>query len=242
LPVAEFWEKAAEQPPQTSQPSVGVFEETFERFVAQGKRALCLTVTGKHSGTFNAARLAAQRFGEAVQVFDSLSISLGTGLQALQAAQAALAGCSMQEILSQLDDLRARMQLTIILDTLENLRRGGRADAFITAVDRMARVLNIKPIIDVVDGQLRLLGAARSFHGGMKRVLRRVERLRALEYLAVAHARVPEIAAEMADLLAERTGFPREHILVGEIGAALASHGGAGALGVLAAPARTGGS
>jgi hypothetical protein len=59
--------------------------------------------------------------------------------------------------------MRARMRLTIVLDTLENLRRGGRADGFIAIVDRMARALNIKPVINVVDGQLRLLGAARSF-------------------------------------------------------------------------------
>jgi len=239
LPVEEFWEKAAKQPPQTSQPSVGTFEATFGRLIAQGKQVLCLTVTGKHSGTFNAARLAAQRFGEAVKVVDSLSISLGTGLQVLQAARTAWPGRSMQEILTQLDDLRARMQLTIVLDTLENLRRGGRADAFISIADRMARVLNIKPIINVVDGQLRLLGAARSFQSGLRRVLGQVEQLKPLEYLAVVHARIPEKAKEMGDLLAERTGFPREHVWVEETGAALASHAGAGVLGVLAVPTRT---
>ena len=235
LPVEEFWKKATgSHHPRTSQPSVGAFEEMFERLIAQGKQVLCVTVTGKHSGTFNAARLAAQRFGEAVRVIDSLSLSLGTGLQALRAAQAALPGCSMQEILASLDDLRARMHLTIVLDTLENLRRGGRADAFIGVVDRMAQALNIKPIVNLVDGQLRLLGAARSFRGGLKRVVGMVERLNTLEYLAVVHTRVPEKAKEMADWLAEHTAFPRDQIWVKETGAVLASHAGAGVIGVLA--------
>jgi len=239
LSVEKFWENARELcHPQTSQPSVGAFEEAFDRLIAQGKQVLCLTITGKHSGTFNAARLAAQRFGEAVQVVDSLSVSLGTGLQALRAAQAALSGCSMQEIITLLDDLRARMHLTIVLDTLENLRRGGRAAAFIGAADRMAQAFNIKAIVNLVDGQLRLRGAARSFRGGLKRIVGEVEQLRPLEYLAVVHARIPEKAEEMADWLAERTGFPREQIWVEETGAALASHAGAGVLGVLAVPIR----
>jgi len=122
LSVGEFWRKAAgPHHPQTSQPSVGKFEELFERLVAQGKQVLCLTITGKHSGTFNAASLAAQRFGEAVNVFDSLSLSLGLGVQALVAAQTAQAGRSMQEILALLEDLRARIRVMIVLDTLENL-------------------------------------------------------------------------------------------------------------------------
>lgn len=237
LSVEEFWEKAAgPHHPQTSQPPVGAFEKVFEQLIAQGKQVLCLTLTKKHSGTFNAAHLAAQRFGEAVRVFDSLSFSLGLGLQALAAAQAARAGRSVQEILALLEDMRARMRLTVVLDTLENLRRGGRADAFIAIVDRMTQALNIKPVVNVVEGQLRLLGAARSFQSGLKRVLHLVEQLGPPEHVAVVHTRCQEKAEQMADWLTERTGFPRGRIWIRETGAVLASHAGAGVLGVLAVP------
>jgi DegV family protein with EDD domain len=237
LSVEEFWQKATgPYHPQTSQPSVGTFEQLFERLVAQGKQVLCLTITSKHSGTFNAARLAAQRFGQAVKVFDSLSASLGLGLQALAAAQAAQAGRSMQEILTLLEDMRVRMRFTIVLDTLENLRRGGRADAFIAVVDRMTRALDIKPVINFVQGQLRLLGAARSVQGGLRRVLTVVEQLGALEQLAVIHTRRQEMAEEIADWLAERIGYPRERIWVRETGPVLSAHGGTGIIGVLALP------
>lgn len=126
LSADEFWEKAAgPDQPYTSQPSVGFFEEVFGRMVAQGKQVLCVTITARHSGTFNAAQLAAQPFGGAVEVFNSLSLSLGLGLQILAAAQAAQAGRPMQEILALLENLRTRVHLTIVLDTLENLRPEG---------------------------------------------------------------------------------------------------------------------
>jgi DegV family protein with EDD domain len=237
LSPEQFWEMASGgQPPQTSQPAVGAFEEVFERLVALGSRVLCLSITSKHSGTFNAASLAAQRFGEAVEVFDSLSLSLGLGVQALSAAQAARAGHSMQEILTLLEDLRARMRLFIVLDTLENLRLGGRADAFVAVAERMTRLLNIKIIINVVEGQLRLLGAARSFQGALRRVLPLVEHMRPLEHLAVVHARNREMAEQVREELAQRIGYPEERIWLRETGLALATHAGPGVVGVLAVP------
>lgn len=239
LSVDTFWEKAAgPHPPQTSQPPVGVFEEVFKHLVAQGKQVLCLTITGKHSGTFNTARLAAHSYGDAVEVFDSLSLSLGLGLQALAAAQAAETGHTMQEIIALLKHMRARVRLTVVLDTLENVRRGGRADGFIAVVDRMAQMLNIKPIVNFVDGRLRLLSAARSFQGGLRRMLSSVDELGPLEHLAVVHTRNAEKAEEIAQQLARRLGFPREDIWVRETGAVLASHAGPGVIGVLAVPIR----
>jgi DegV family protein with EDD domain len=235
LSPEEFWEKASgPHHPETSQPSVGAFEAVFERLAARGKQVLCVTVTGKHSGTFNAAHAAAARLGEAVTVVDSLSLSLGLGLQALTAAQAAQAGRSMPEILALLEDLRERMHLTIVLDTIENLRRGGRADGFIAIAERMTQALDIKLIVNLVEGRLRLLGAARSFKSGLRRVVNSIERMGPLEYLAVAHARRGEVAAKTADQLAERTRFPRERIWVRETGVVLATHAGRGVMGILA--------
>ena len=237
LSLDEFWDKAAgPHMPKTSQPPVGVYEEVFERIVAGGGRVLCLTLTGKHSGTFNAAQVAAQRFGEVVQIFDSHSLSLGLGWQAVSAANAVREGQRMPEILEMLEGLRERMRLLIVLDTLENLRHGGRADAFIAVVDRMTRALNIKVLINVVEGQLKLLGAARSFKGALRRVLDAVGRLDPLEHLAVVHTRNQPLAEWVAQQLAQRIGFPEERIWLAETGPVLASHAGPGVIGVLAVP------
>jgi DegV family protein with EDD domain len=237
----EFWARAAGSvPPRTSQPSLGAFAEVFERLVAGGRRVLCVTITSKHSGTFNAARLAAQGFGESVSVFDSLSTSLGLGYQVLQAALSARAGQASQMLLGPLEELRSRMHLMIVLDTLDSLRRGGRADAFITLAERMTRMLNVKIIINMAEGQLRLNGAARSLKGALARVQDAVERMGPLEALAVIHARNAGVAEQLADQLAGRLGFPRERIWVRETGAALATHAGPGVVGVMAVPlART---
>ncbi|HDQ73635.1 MAG TPA: DegV family protein [Chloroflexi bacterium] len=239
LSLDEFWAKATgPHHPHTSQPSVGTFEEVFSQLVERGKRVLCLTVTGKHSGTYNAANLAAQRFGETVEVLDSLSVSLGLGFQAMAAAKAAEAGQSMQEIVSILDDMRSRIQLTILLDTLENLRYGGRAASFMAVMDRMTRILNIKPIVNFVDGQLRLVRVVRTFRRGVNRLLDTVESAEVFEHLAVVHTRRKELAAEIADRLAERSGFPRERIWVTEATAVLACHAGEGVIGIVAIKAR----
>lgn len=237
LTPEQFWEMArGPHPPQTSQPPVGRFERIYERLVSSGKQVLCTTVTSRHSGTLNAARLAAERFGQAVRVFDSRSLSVGLGVQTVAAAAAARAGNSMEEILSVLEDLRARMRVLIVLDTLENLRLGGRADAFIAVAERMTKALNIKVLVNVVEGQIKLMGAARSFKGGLRRILTAVEELGPLEYLGVAHTRSVEKANEVADRLAELTGLARDRILVRETGAVLSTHAGQGVIAIMAVP------
>ena len=244
LSPEEFWTKmAGPQRAQTSQPPVGAFQEVFQRCVEQGKQVLCITITGKHSGTFNSAQLAAQGFSGTVEVFDSLSLSLGLGIQVLSAAQQARAGRSMSEILAALEALRERMSLQIVLETLENLRLGGRADGFISVAERMTRALNIKVIINVVEGQLRLSSAARSFKSALNRVLSSVEHMDPLEHLAVIHTRAAEMAEATAQDLARRTGYARDRIRVQETGVVLsgdAGPGGDGGLGrasALGAPA-----
>jgi len=239
LSADEFWKMAGgPEPPKTSQPSVGAFEEVFQHIISEGKRVLCVTLTGKHSGTFNAARVAAERFGGAVEVFDSWSISVGLGVQVLAADRAAKAGKTMQEIVSMLEELRSRVQMTVLLDTLQNVRRGGRADGFIPVLDKMTQVLNIKALIEFVEGSLKLRGAVRSFKRGLRRMVDEVADLGTLDYLAVMHTRCQEMAEDVADRLAEKTGFPRERIWVEETGPALATHAGPGAIGIVAVPIR----
>jgi fatty acid-binding protein DegV len=144
----------------------------------------------------------------------------------------------MQEILALLQDVRSRLHFTIVLDTLESIRHGGRAERFIAVADRMTQLLNIKAIVNFVEGRVQLLGAARSFQGGLRRVLSLVDQLGPLEHLAVVHARNIDRAKQMVDQLAEQTGFTRERIWLRETGPVLASHAGAGAVGVLAIPER----
>ena len=137
-----------------------------------------------------------------------------------------------------LKEMRKSTRLVAVLDTLKNLRLGGRADAFIAAADKMSRALSLKLIITAAQGHLRPWGAARSLKGGIRRLLNAVEQVGPLERLAVIHTRSRDRAQELADRLAKLTGYPRESILVQEIGAALASPAGPGVVGVVAVPVR----
>lgn len=230
----EFWAKVASSPhqPGTSQPPMGVFEEAFGSLVEAGHPALCVALTSKHSGTYSTAYAAAQRFGGRVKVVDSLSLSLGQGELALVAARAANAGLSLDQVAEAVEDAKSRSHLLILLNTVEYIRRGGRADAIIPVLDRVTKMLNIKPILNVVDGRLGLHSLTRSYERGLVRLRRAAAELVPVERLAVGHIRCPELAERTARLLAEELDFSLEQIRIVEAGPLLSTHGGPKVVGV----------
>ena len=139
----EFWQRAANsgEPPGTSSPAPGTFLHAFQKLVDAGHDVVCLTLPGKHSGTYNAAWLAAEEFGDRVRVVDTGSFSLGMGLQVLEAARQALAGRSVDFVQRTAESLRTRTSIIFVLDTLEWVRRGGRLDLIVPLIDRVARTL-----------------------------------------------------------------------------------------------------
>jgi DegV family protein with EDD domain len=230
-----FWEKvAAGERAGTSQPSLGLFEQAFERLLEFGHDVLCVTITGKHSGTFSSASTAAQHFGDRVRVVDSLALSLAQGFQVLAAAHAALEGLDLAHVAEVVEGVRARTHLLILLDSIEHIQRGGRANALIPVLSRVTKLLHIKPILTMVDGVLELHGLARSYERGLKRIRSDIAQLGPLERLAVMHTRCADRASEMADALAQQLGFPREGIYVEETGPVLGVHAGPGVIGVAA--------
>ncbi|MBM4466158.1 MAG: DegV family protein [Chloroflexi bacterium] len=234
LSIDEYWarvEAARAQGlfPQTSQPSIGAYENVFAPLVDQGNEVVCITITSHHSGTFNSAWAAAQKFGQAVGVVDSWQTSLAMGFQALAAAQAAREGASLSEVVALLWEMRARAHILAVLDTMEYVRMGGRADALIPILSRVMRFLQVKPIIGFVEGELKLLGQARTFSAALTQIEQRMMELRPFEHLAVAHTRRPDEAQSWADRLRESTEFDGP-IWVTETGAALSSHAGPGVI------------
>jgi DegV family protein with EDD domain len=234
LGIDEYWAKveagrARGLFPQTSQPSIGAFESVFAPLVDEGHEVICVTITSKHSGTFNSAWAAAQRFGEAVRVIDSWQASLGLGFQAMAAAQAACNGATLSEVVTLLTEMRARAHLWAVLDTMEYVRMGGRADALIPILSRVMQFLQVKPIVGFVKGELRLLGQARTFSAALATIEQRMIELQPFEHLAVAHTRRPQEAQTWADHLREGIEFQGQ-IWVTETGAALSSHAGPGVI------------
>jgi DegV family protein with EDD domain len=203
----------------------------FCQLVSAGHDVVCLTLPSVYSTSFNSAWVAAQEFAERVRVVDSRSFSLGMGLQVIHAAQDALAGCSAEAIQSMLEDLRARTSVIFALDTLEWVRRGGRLARLLPLVDRVARTLSVKPVIEFHDGDFRLLGATRSAQGALERIEDEVRARNPVEAAGAAYTRGCQTACELAVRLASLVELKQSEILCIEAGAVFAVHAGPRALG-----------
>ncbi len=228
LDAETFWRKTETVHPRTSQPPVGAFDKVFAPLVDEGAEVICITITSKHSGTFNSASTAAQRFGGKVVVFDSESLSWGQTFLAQAAGEAAREGKTSGEILTLLEDVRNRLRIFILLDTIEFLEKGGRAARFISVVKQVARLFNIKLLLNMKEGELKLLGTANSFSRGLLRMEREIQALGPLDRVGVMHIRNRETAERFARSLAAKLTPPLLEVPSLETGAALSCHGGPG--------------
>jgi DegV family protein with EDD domain len=187
----------------------------------------CVDAPGSYS-TFNSAWL--RRFQQRVQVVDSRSFSFEHGMM-ISAARDALAGCSAGAIQMMLEDLRARTSVIFALDTLEWVRRGGRLARLLPLVDRAARTLSVKPVIEFHNGEFHLLGATRSAQGALQRIEDEVRARIPVQAVAAAYTRGCQTASEMAARLASLVELHQDEILITEAGAVFAVHAGPRALG-----------
>ena len=146
----EFYEKMARsaQLPKTSQPSPAAFVEAFQAASSAGP-VLCLTMSSKLSGTYEAACLAAELSEADVSTFDSLTGSLGLGLQVLKACELAKAGCDASQAIAALSAYRGEMTTLVLLNTVENIVKGGRLSRFQGSV---SKVLDIRVLLRDADG------------------------------------------------------------------------------------------
>jgi DegV family protein with EDD domain len=227
-----FWQRVANgEIPRSAAPSAGAFYDAFKDALETADEAIVITITSKHSSTYNSAVLAANEFEGRVHVFDSYAISLGVGLQVLRAARLIEQGASTSEILADLEDARSRLRLILYLDSLEAIQRGGRIALAMDAIKRMSSMMSVKVILNMTEGELGFAGAVRSPKKGMRHIVEAISDSRA-EVVAVAHTRAPDKAEQLADMVAPVLSFPRDEILVDEAGPILGVHGGAGAFGV----------
>jgi len=235
LDRATFWQMAeSEKGVGTSQPPTGAFRRMFQRIIDEGHEVLCLTVTSKHSGTYNSAWTAARDFGDKVSIFDTLSLSLAQGWQTVRAAEMAATGKTRDDILAMLHSLTDRTRILIYLDSTDFLRRGGRASKLMPHIERLVKRLNLHPILDVIEGELKLHGVVRSRKKAIARMSQQIANLSRVEQLAVAHIRAEEAAHHLAAELSRLTGIARDAIQIGEAGVVLASHAGKGVVAAMA--------
>jgi len=219
--------------PTTSQPSSGVFAGIYRELTEQGHSILCITISHQLSGTYQSAMIARHSVPEAdVQVFNSATLSFGTGYMVLEAARAAKAGQSVKSILERLGEIRSKMSLFFTPSTLEYLQKSGRVGGF-QAV--LASVLDIKPIITVENGLLQVYSKVRTRRKSLNRVLELTEAAMGttdLISVAVFHARSPGEGQALLDRA--QTRFNCLETLIDDLVVSLSVHGGPGTVGLFA--------
>jgi DegV family protein with EDD domain len=197
----EFYERmpTMKTNPTTSTPSAGKFHDIYEKLFQQGfQEVISIHVSSLLSGIFNTANMAGQAFNKRVHVIDSGQLSLGLGFQALGAAKAAAEGLSRQKIIQQIKDIRERVRVFAMLDTLEYVRRSGRVS---WARARIGAMLQIKPFLEVKDGKVLSLGQARTRKKGIPQLMEMIQKLGPIEQLAALHTNAENEARKMLETL-----------------------------------------
>ena len=233
LTTTQFWERCSVESdlPSTAAPSPGRFEDTVRKLQGEGATGvLIINLSGELSGTIAAARLAAEKMKTSldVRVVDSRTVTMGLGAIVVACARAAQAGGTIDDIEALANDLSARCKVWGALDTLENLKKGGRIGG---AKAMLASVLSIKPIIEVRDGVVQEGGKQRTRSKALTFLVDKVREASAhpgISQLCVLHADCSDVDAFVDQLKAVYSG----EILVGEIGAVVGAHAGRGTIGV----------
>ena len=173
------------QLPTTAAPSAGRFKSLYKQIFAQGfSEIISIHAASTLSGIYNAARLASLEFSQKINVVDSQQLSLGLGFQVIAAAKAAQENLPFQSILKGIESIKERVHVYALLDTFEYIQRSGRIS---WARARIGSILNIKPIIELKEGEVINRGLSRAREKGIKLLGDVLQKLGPLEDLAVLH-------------------------------------------------------
>jgi DegV family protein with EDD domain len=217
--------------PTTAAPSIGDFSARYETLLTRGcEHILSIHAAGALTSILNIARQAANDFPERVTCVDSTSLSLGLGFQVIAAAEAAELG--LQEALAAVESARKRLHVSAALDTMEYLKRSGRVPATIAM---LGSLLNIRPLVELTNGEVKAVGAVRTNSQANERMLKFLLKGGSLERLAILHTGAEPRAKEFLNELMQRASqsVPRDILMV-NVTTVIGSHVGPNGLGFAA--------
>ena len=231
LTAEDFYQRmaASDALPETAAPSPGSFEEAFRACAEDGADAVvCIDLSSDLSATMQSAQNAARALeGEIdVRVLDSRSISSGLGTIVRLAAAAAADGASADDIVALVEDLAGRTRIIATLDTLDNLKKGGRIGG---AQALLGSMLSVKPAIDISTGVVEQAGKPRTRRKSLEWLRDRLFEEGEVSELVIAHGLAPDL--DTFESMVEPR-YPRGSYRTCTIGAVIGTHGGPRIMGI----------
>ncbi len=223
--------KQSNEIPRTSQPSVGVFANVYDRLGEDGSEIISIHLTGGMSGTVGSAQSGAQMSKSKVTVVDSKFISCALGFQVVEAAKMANEGKTVAEIIEKLNKIRENTSLYIMVDTLEYLAKGGRIGR---GKYLLGSLLKIKPIASLADGVYTPVSKVRTYLQLIKYLTKQVETEttnKTIKAIGIAQADALELTNDLKEALLRATGF--QDIKIMDTTPIISTHTGPGALALM---------
>lgn len=234
LSNAEFFAKMAKSKklPSTSQVNAGEFIECFERLLKDPETiVLALLLSSDLSGTYSSADMAKNYIGsDRIHLIDSRTVTFALGSMICLVQDEIDRGADIEQVKAFAHKLIENNRTLAIMDTLENLHKGGRLPLAQTVI---GSVLGVKPILEIKDGLVGVRDKVRGFKKGYAYIMEFLNRevpSKVLDFLGVGHANAPERAQELAELI--RASFQVKQMEIVDIGPVVGVHAGAGAVGV----------
>lgn len=222
--------KTASELPKTSQPAVGVFLDTYDRLGKDGDTIISIHMTSGLSGTFASASAAAEMSASNVVVIDSQMISQALGFQVIEAAKLAREGHTVQQIKMRLKSMLENTSLLVVVDTLENLVKGGRIGK---AKGWISSVLSIKPIAMLQEGVYTPIAKVRTSSQIIKSLMERFKsdtEGKEITEIGISHADNLTLAERLREEISRITATP---VRIRPATPVITTHTGPGAIGFM---------
>lgn len=229
-----FYEKLVETDvlPTTSQATPAAFAQQYQLAREAGEEAVVITVASQLSGTYQSAVIAAQDFDH-IHVVDSATVAIGSSILVELALHYLDAGMSARQIAEQLEQDKKKIVIVALVDTLDYLKMGGRVSKTVAFAGTL---LNIKPVLSMVDGQILMLGKARGSKQGNNLLVQEIEKAGGVDfskpfllgYTGISDALLLKYMEDSRFLWQEQA----ERLRYTSIGSVIGTHVGPGAVAV----------
>ncbi|WP_243549881.1 DegV family protein [Priestia megaterium] len=223
--------KNSKELPKSSQPAIGSFVEVYERLVSEGYDVISIHMTGGMSGTVRAAESAAQMVEGNITVVDSMYITKALSFQVFEAVKMIEEGHTVEEIITRLEEVRQNTNLFVVVDTLENLVKGGRIGR---GKGLIGSLLNIKPIASLADGVYTPVAKVRSHSQIVKFLTKQFEEHtegKSIKGVGLVHADGLGLASKLKESIVKARGYTQ--FSIEDTTPIISTHTGIGAIGFM---------